>query len=888
MNKKKGRPTVNWGHEVANSASLGGRIFFRVLGYLFNILLTLLLIGIISGTIIGGAFVLYVTNYVDSSIDGIELITAKKNMTTKICYVDYTDRANGVGEIKEITDQRLYGSENRVWVSYNGDGVDEEGEIPQALVDAFVCVEDHRFWQHNGVDWITTTKKAFNYFTGQMDGGASTITQQTIKNLTGDNDVTIQRKAQEILRALNLEKSLGKEQILELYLNNIYLSRGCYGVGAAAHTYFGKDVSELTLLECATLAGITQNPSKYDPVSRPENCKERRNTVLLTMYYYEKITKDEYYELISQDLVLNYNKSGSGSTSNGINTWYTDAAIEEAIELIMDHYDVSYLVAESLVYTSGFQIVTAQDYEIQQALEEYYANDDNFPSVDESFIQPQSSCVIIDPDTGDVLALAGARGEKLGNRILNYATQTKRPPGSSIKPISVYAPALEAGLITYGTIVDDVPVNFGEQFNADTGELEYTRTGGYPSNAPNVYNGLTTIHSAVRRSVNTVAWRVLEELTLEISYSFLRDRLGITSLVYADELASGAVVSDLGYAPLALGQLSYGITVKEITAAYSIFANNGIYNKERIVLKILDNEGNVIINNDMESDIVISEQNACIMTKMLKEVVDSGTASRLTVKNKVNIAGKTGTTQSDNDRWFVGYSPYYICGVWFGYSMPKSLGSFSSSKSPALVVWDDVMNIVHDKKIAEENAAGRPIEKFETAPGVITATYCMDSGKLMTDACKSDPRGSRAEIGYFVQGTEPTESCDVHVLVNYDSVTKGIANDGCPAENIKQVGLIKVNRNFPIQITVTDAQYVYMPLPLGVIAGGTTEDPYFVNALPEGTYTGKSSGTVQYNHVCQEHSPNDIVDDNPLDDDPFDIWDTEDTESSEDTGNSFD
>ncbi|MDD6800699.1 MAG: transglycosylase domain-containing protein [Firmicutes bacterium] len=862
MSRTNRNKKIDWSEELVNALRLLRKIFFRAIGYVLNILLTLLLIGLITGSVVGGAFLIYVTNYVDSSVNGIvELFSSDRNLTTKICYMDFTDRENGIGTVREIEEQRIYGVENSIWVDYE--------DIPQQLIDALVCTEDKRFWTHQGVDWITTTKKAFLYFTGRMDGGASTITQQLIKNATGDNEVTIQRKAQEILRALNLEKELDKTEILELYMNSIYLGRGCYGVGAAAYTYFGKELNELTELECIAIAGITQNPSKYDPYMNPENNKKRREAVIQSLYNEKKITSEHARELINQDIEINYHGKVSSSTTN-MNSWYTDAAIEESINLIMDYYKVSYHVAEQMIYTSGFQIVTAQDPDIQNELEQYYLDSSNFPAVDQSFIQPECSCVVIHPVTGDVLGLVGGRGEKLGNRILNYATQTKRPPGSSIKPISIYAPALEKGLITYGSIIDDTPINFGTTtINEETGETEYSRPNGYPNNLPNVYNGLTTIHSAIRRSVNTVAWKVLDMLTLEESYKFLTENLGISTLVYNQELTGGVVVSDVSYAPLALGQLSYGMTVKEITAAYSIFANHGIYNKPRLVLKILDSNGEVLIDNPIESKIVISEQNACIMTKMLEEVVDSGTASKLTLKSVVDTAGKTGTTTSDNDRWFVGYTPYYICGVWFGYSMPQSLGGFSATSSPALLVWDDIMNALHAKKIAEEKSLGHDIKQFELAAGVVTAKYCADSGKILTTACKSDPRGSRAEIGYFTTDTVPTEECDVHVLVNYDTVTKAIANEYCPSQNVKQVGLLKIKRSLELPIKITDAQYVYWELPFGIKPGGNENQPFFINAIPEGTYVGFSNSldSPQFNHICSEHcAPDDSTDDGGLDD----------------------
>ena len=843
--KKKTKQEVDWGGEMAHSVGIVGRVFGKLLSYLLNIILTVLLICLITGTIVGCAFAFYVKNYIDVSLDDFADLSTDSDRTTSIYYMDWTDRDSGTGTPVEITDQRLYGSENRIWVSYQ--------QIPKNLINAFIAVEDHRFPTHKGVDWVTTIRATARYFTGnKIEGGGSTITQQLIKNVTGDNEVTIQRKVQEILRALEIEKNMSKEEILELYLNKINLSHGCYGVGAAAYTYFGKEVQDLTLLECAAIAGITQSPSHWDPIYHPENNTERRNTVLYCMYEYGYITKEEYYENKNAELTINYQARGESTTTTNINTWYTDAAFEEAIDLLMEakgwtdrEYTANY------IYTAGLQIITAQDPEIQRILDEYFVNDSNFISVDNSAIQPEASMVIIDPKTGDVLGIAGGRGEKRGNRILNYATQTTRSPGSSIKPLSIYGPALEYGVINYGSVVDDSPVNFGDPVY-ENGELTgYTREDGYPQNYSNTYRGLTTINYAVTNSLNTVAYKVLQMLTLDTSFDFVKNKLHLDNYIEYAETAGGVAISDKDYSALALGGMNYGVTVLEMTAAYQIFANNGVYNKPRIVLEIRDSSGKTIIKNERVSEIVISDQTASIMTKLLQNVVQSGTAASVTCKNIINVAGKTGTTTDDRDRWFIGYTPYYLGGVWFGYSMPRSLSAFSASKSPATKIWDDIMIILNERKINQVVAKGEGIGTFATASGIVTAEYCKDSGKLVTDACRADPRGSRVEVGYFTSATVPTEPCDCHTIVAFDRTTGGVASASCPESNTARYGLIKVDsRDFPVQVSIADAQYTCRDLGSTPICSDPNL-PYYAGVLGEGHYSGVTGkGAVQFNRGC--------------------------------------
>ena len=837
-----------------------GKVCLRMLSYLVNILLTILLIGVIAGTIMGCAFLYYINNYVDGSIDSFDMYMSDQDTSTSIYYMDWDDRASGLGTPVELENQRLYARENRMIVSYES--------VPRYLIDAYVDTEDHRFWTHPGVDWIRTIRATFNYFLGSSKfGGASTITQQVVKNLTQDDDVTIQRKVQEIMRALNLEKVKDKTEIMELYLNLVYCSRGCYGVQSAAYVYFGKDVSQLSLLECVAIAGITQAPTRYDPVSNPENNKAKRQEMLKNMLAYGDITQEEYDECYDADLELNYNKNGA-NTSNGstIFSWYTEAVFDEAVKALMEQKEMSYSAAQTYLYTGGLHIYTAMDPEIQDILEEFYENDENFPSVNNSGVQPESSMVIMDPYTGDVVGIAGGRGKKTQNLIQNYATQTTRSPGSSIKPISVYAPAIDAGVINYGSVIDDSPVNFGEQTEGEDGSTVWSRPDGYPQNYSNTFRGLTTIDYAVTNSLNTVAYKVLDMLSLDRSFDFVKNKLHMENFIESRKTKSGAVLSDKDYSALALGGMNYGVTLLEMVAAYQIFPNGGIYTEPHTILQIKDKQGNIIVDNtNTIGEVVISDQTATIMTKLMQNVVRRGTASSVTLKNRVDVAGKTGTTTDDRDRWFVGYTPYYVAGVWFGYAMPQSLNAFSASVPPSAKIWDQVMNKVQDLVERDNQDNGVALKSFTDAAGVIECNYCMDSGKVYGDNCKADPRGSRVATGYFTLATMPVDACNVHVLVPYDS-GNGVANSGCGSTG--QVALLNItSRNFPVQVNITDAQYTWRELPSGVSPATDPYEPFYETALGDGKYAGVTGGTTQYNRGCAAHSPSEKSDSDAKDSD---------------------
>ncbi len=777
--------------------------------------------------ILGTAFGVYVSSHIELQADPSIYRMVKSDNVTRFFY--YGEN----GEPIEIEGSAVYPSQRQLFAPYD--------TIPKDLINAFVAIEDKRFYEHGGVDWYRTAGAGLNYiFKFQGSFGASTITQQLVKNVTGNDKYKIDRKVQEIFYAISLEDQMDKNEIMEIYLNVINLSRGCKGVRSAALTYFSKELSELDLLECVCLAAITNSPTYYDPYLNPENNKDRRKLIFDQMFAQGFISAETYEKYYDADITLNMNEE---YRAQKINSWYIDTVISDVINDLCEEYGYTENEASELIYNSGLRIETLMDPEIQRIVEKYYADESNFPE-DADGQKAQSSMIIIDPYTGAILGVAGSRGEKNANRVQNYATETLRPSGSVIKPLSVYAPALENKIITYASVYDDVPVNFGK-YNLDPSKGEIVSPSPWPNNAPTIYHGLVNVNYAIEVSLNTVPIKILEKLGKDNSFYFLRDTLGMESLIESLTLESGETLTDMDVAALALGQMNYGVTLREVAAGYSIFVNDGKYTEPRSYARVTDYFGNIILDNEESEKSAISEDNAYVMNRMLMNVVDYGTAEGIALDGRTSVAGKTGTSQNYYDRWFVGYTPTYLGGVWYGYEYPKALGN--DTKHICTEIWDDVMSEIY--KVKEKDT----YEKFERPESVITAMYCKDSGKLMTDACRADPRGDRSEIGYFVKGTEPRQKCNCHVLVNYDRFFGGAADESCPPYNIVQVGLIQVERHFPMQIYVSDAQYVYRELPGDVLPGDSDSEPFFINTLKKGEYCGISYTEKQYNRYCREH-----------------------------------
>jgi penicillin-binding protein 1A len=566
--------------------------------------------------------------------------------------------------------QNLYAEENRVWVTSD--------EIPENLVYATIAIEDKDFLKHQGVDWYRTAGAFVNMFLGMKNTfGGSTITQQLIKNLTEDNEATVQRKILEIFRALEFERNYSKEEIMEWYLNYVYFGEGCYGVYSASYLYFGKPVSELDLAECASLIGITNNPSEFDPyISRDRN-KYRQELILFEMKDQGIITEEEYDAAVAEE--LNFQRGEEEDAPVKVYSWYVDQVITDVIDDLSKKYDISEKVASQLVYSGGYQIYSNMDPEIQAAVDSVYNDTENLPYVSsKSGQQLQSAITIIDPKNGYVVATAGGMGEKTSSRGWSRAVNSLRPPGSSIKPLSVYAPALELGLILPNTVLDDTPyMVLDDSF--------------WPVNVDGIYSGLTTVYNAVRVSKNTIAVKLLSQVTPDFSYECLTNKFGITSLVKQQE-KDGKILSDIDLAPLALGGLTNGVSTLEMAAAYSVFANDGIYTEPTTYSKVLDSAGNVILDNTPKSSVVLSEKTVFYINNMLEGVVSSGTGTRARFDD-MTIAGKTGTTSSKKDTWFVGYTPYYVGAVWVGYDAQERI-DVKISQPP--ILWQKVMSKVHE------------------------------------------------------------------------------------------------------------------------------------------------------------------------------------------------
>ncbi len=803
---------------------------------ILKFVLIVLLFLVIFGLIVVMAFAIYVNKNIEKNVDETLFSMVGSDSSTTLYYYDQSEEDGKLKAI-EMTNETLYGGYRCVYVDFEN--------IPEDLIHAFVSIEDKRFYEHKGVDWKRTVSAGINYFLKFSDSfGGSTITQQLIKNVTDKDEYSFQRKLQEIFWALDLETKMDKQEILGLYLNIINLSQGCYGVQAASEYYFSKNVWELSLSECACIAAITNSPSYYDPIQNPENNQARRDLILKEMYQQGYITEEELKNAIAQNTVLKINKKYD---SGGINSWYVDMVLEDIIHDLIKEKGYSRTMANLMIYTGGLKIYTAMDPEIQSIVEKYYDDTSHFYA-NTNGEAPQSSMIIIDPQNGDILGVAGAVGTKSANRLQNFATQTCRPAGSVIKPLSVYAPALERGLITWASVYDDVPVNFGK-YNLDADKGDLIQPTAWPKNSTGIYRGLTNVNYALEHSVNTVTVRVLEELGIENSFDFLYNQLDMKNLIAGGYTENGSYITDMDFAALALGQMNYGVTVREITAAYSIFVNEGIYNSPRSYYKVTDSLGSILLENRYKGRAVLDADNAAVMNRMLQNVVKKGTATAVTLQNTVDCAGKTGTTQNNYDRWYIGYTPYFIGGVWYGYEYPKAL----SGSNVCINIWDAVMTRIHERTVLKNSSQDEP-KSFSAGENVVEYSYCADSGKLLTQACRRDPRGSREEIGYFVKGTEPTAHCSCHIPVKYDQRNGGVSLDNaCPTQDIQYVGLIQVERSFPIQVYVSDAQYVWKDLSADVLPETSPSLPFFNNVLNPKEFCGISRVEIQYTRFCRVH-----------------------------------
>jgi penicillin-binding protein 1A len=823
-------------------------VLWKIVSFILNILFTVIIIGAVTGVVVCCAFLLYINSNIETTYDGLNNLKFDSSLNTTLYYTDDT------GKEILLEDDTLHGSENRLWAEYR--------EMPQDLIDAFVSIEDKRYFSHNGVDLKRTLGAVLNYFLpGGGDFGGSTLTQQLIKNVSQENETTIQRKVQEIFRALYVEKNFSKEEILEMYLNVISFSQNANGVKAAARAYFNKDLKDLTLVECAALAAIPKYPTYYDPLRNPDNNLLRRNLVLKTMLENGYITQEEYDNAYNVPLYLDTSNKNVDSGGEKVHNYYIDAVIEDVTKALMERYNVDRTTASRKLYSGGLQIVVNMDPDIQSIMESVFTDDNCFPKT--TGIKFQAAMVVMDPTTGRVLGIVGGRGEKTVNRGLNRATMSTRQCGSAIKPLSVYAYAIDRGLINYGTPMLDIPSEYDEK------EKKY-----WPANSPEGYEGIISLLTAVQESKNTTAVRLVQQIGLLNSYDFLVKTLGFTTLVERKDYG-GVIKSDITISPLALGSFTEGVTVLEVTQGYTMFSNGGAVSKARTFSMVRDSNGEIIIDNRTpEQTQAISEQSAYIMTKILQTVVSdpNGTASYMfngyldspKFTPKIEVAGKTGSTNDDRDRYFVGYTPDFTAAVWVGYDNNKSLSGLKYNAATRL--WIEVFNRIYSNLDAKNKAYKKT---FDEPYGIIKTQYCIISGKLVSEPCKHDlqhvltpSKFNAINTGYFTINSVPTDSCNVHVMFKWDKERKAIALNGtnCPEGNLIDVSLRQITqRVFKVNLVIEDSQYTCIdPSLLGknYVYPSSRTVPYFYNLYEKGTYPGRSSiysSYEPYNRICIEH-----------------------------------
>ena len=729
---------------------------------------TLLLVFVVTLTIFSGIFMAYINSTMRGKVE-VYLDEFETKVSTELYNQD-----PDTGEW--VMYQTLYlNSENRIWTDLE--------DIPKYLQKAAIAIEDKRFEKHHGVDWRGTTRAIVYTLFGKNVRGGSTITQQLVKNVTGDNEVTVKRKITEIYRALELEKRYEKDEILEAYLNEVFFGQSCYGVVTASRMYFNKDVSDLTLAECASLMGITNNPSMYDPTLSSwtrENNRERQLTILGAMLEQEKISQEEYDEAKAEDIVFSNGFTISGKyvgsdgaatdqepdepstddtdspadeeepTIKGRYSWFTEAMIGDVADALVEKYGITdkvrdngttytaYEQAWDMVHGKGYKIYTTQNPKYQKIAEDVCYDLSNIPYTssytnsagEQVEDQLQIALTIVDPTNGYVVAMIGGAGEKQADRVWNWAVNA-RQCGSAIKPVSTYAPALDDGTINGASVIDDYPM----LLNGDV----------WPRNANWRYQGLTALHKALAQSLNTCAVRTNLAYGVDRSYEFLVNKLGFENLTYTDSQQVGN---------MALGGFEKGVTTEEMAAAYAAFVNEGVYTKPRTFVRVEDANGNVILENEAQSTVAMKNTTAAIINHLLQEAALNGTGYEAQFSG-MHIAGKTGSTNSNKDRYFVGYTPYYSCAVWAGYEHNQRI---VASGNPCSAIFRKVMSAIHEEL---------PDKDFFSCAGLTSVAVCADSGMLASENCALDVRGSRVYTALVAADNAPTSVCTMHTAPSY-------------------------------------------------------------------------------------------------------------------------
>lgn len=805
------------------------------------LIIRLFIIGIIACAIVGGYAAYGLFRGILSNTPELDLAAIEPSGFATTIY-----NSNG----KEI--KKLVGSDaNREEISLE--------EIPDHVQKAFIAIEDERFYTHSGIDMRGIFRAGFvGVLHRDFSQGASTITQQLIKNqiFSGGNEASfadkLQRKIQEQYLAVKLEKSMSKDEILENYLNTINLGQNTLGVQAASKRYFNKDVTELTLSEATVIAGITKNPSELNPITYPENNKNRRTEILKKMLELEFISEKEYKKALKDNVYARIEKVNAKWTAKGsnINSYFVDELIDQVIADLQEDLGYSSTQAYNLLYRGGLSIYTTQNAKLQKICDDVLSNESLYPanstleltyrlSVNNSktgetthynegmlsnyfkkqnssfslnftskseakkyikqykkhvigkndhieaetidfALQPQISFVLMEQSTGKVMALVGGRGAKTANRTMNRATDSMRQPGSTFKILSAYLPALDSAGMSLATAIDDAA-------------YYYPGTKRLVQNwSKNGYKGLTTIRNAIKDSMNVVAVKTLEEVTPSTGFSYLQ-KLGFTTLVDHEKI-NGKMYSDISL-PTALGGLTKGVKNIELTAAFAAIANNGVYTEPVYYTKIIDHDGNVLIDHTPKTSQVMKSSTAWLLTNAMKDVVTSGTGT-LTKFTSVDmpIAGKTGTTSGNVDLWFVGYTPYYTAGIWSGYDNNISQTNTTYHK----ILWRTIMEKIHENLEKKE---------FIKPDNIVKAKICTKSGKLAKPGiCENAAGGSTVRTEYFAVSA-PTEYCDCHILASICNDSHLPPSAYCPKSHLTH-GVLLIKKETS---TTADTPYVISP-----------------------------------------------------------------------------
>ena len=870
--ERKERPRQNWQpHWSVSSVKKGLGITFSVLKVVFGALLTVMLIGIVCGFVFAGILGDYLQEDI-LPMAGMNIEDVEMDKSSVMYYVDQN------GDIQVY--QTVLATTSTKWADLE--------DIPEDLVHAAIAIEDKRFYTHQGVDWVTTIKACARMFFGDDSVGGSSITQQLIKNLLlfedeSADDVTVQRKVLEIFRALQLEKRYHKDTIMEMYLNCIYLGQGCRGVRSAAETYFGKELELLTTAECASLISITNSPTYFDPYQNFDNNKERKEDVLWSMKQQGWISEEEYQAAIAQELVLkagvdeadrlatcdnetcgyrgvvsSYKKEGTvyycpncntqtlvqQDNSQDVYSWYGDTVLEDVAKAMAQKAGFQWnsstreMMMQQL-QKGGYSIYTTFDKNAQDKVDAVYTDLNEIPDT-RGGQQLQSAIVIIDNRSGDIVAMAGGVGEKKVHDAWNMATDAKRQSGSSIKPVTVYAPAFQSGAITPATVIKDLPATF--------------ENGAYPWNDTRTYSYARTIYRAVVRSVNAVAYNTLDKSGINYAYKFATEKFRISTFVEQYVNSNGEVKTDVDYGPLALGAQTIGVTVRDMASAFATFANEGVYRRGRTFTKVYDSKGNLVIDNTQETEAILSQKSVDYMNYCLTAATNEGTGTEADLSRAYGIttAGKTGTSGDNHDRWYCGYTGYYTAAVWTGFEDPEPIRCISVN-NPAAVLFRKVMGPLHSGK--------NDVLLYSTSR-MQSVNICLHSGKIATEACSKDIRlVAPLDPSSFITTSPtmvypedmPTEYCDKHVMVEYCS-GGGVATAACKDHGgkITMRSLVKMNQNEIDKILKTEAH--------GLIADYLRNDyVYYVNADgSDGWFRGiknnLSQGVRAPYKVCPVHN----------------------------------